>query len=230
MSHHSRPLPAEAKGNGIAVLELFTSQGCSSCPPADKLAARLQTEYRDNLIVLEFHVDYWDRLGWKDPFSNAVYTQRQWNYGEKFHSRTIYTPQAVVNGTFEVVGSDEKKLKSYIDQAIEDPSSNFLEAFLSPGAHNSIDVKWKYTGANDAAINFALVQKKAVTEVMAGENKGRKLTHTNVVRDFISINSNNSGKSVRFTLPDGLGRADVQVISYAQQDARIISAIALQIP
>src|ERR1700743_1770155 len=87
------------KRKGFAVVELFTSEGCSSCPPADKALAELAAKYPDNVFVLGFHVDYWDRLGWKDIYSGAQYTQRQKDYAQLFKLESIYTPEAVVNGS-----------------------------------------------------------------------------------------------------------------------------------
>lgn len=213
-------------GKGTAVLELFTSEGCSSCPAADRLAAQLKEEYKDKLIVLEFHVDYWDRLGWKDPFSKAAYTQRQRDYREKFQLESVYTPQAVINGTYEAVGSDEEKLKSFIDKTINDGNGNSLTVEAS-GENNIINIKWKYSSADDATINFALVQKQALTQVKAGENEGRKLAHSNVVRDFISVNTK-SNQPVQFNIPDGLAKKDMQLVAYAQQNGKIVSATVLE--
>src|ERR1700739_857201 len=98
---------------GFAVVELFTSEGCSSCPPADQLVARIQQEDQDQPVyILAFHVDYWDRQGWKDGFSDSRYTQRQRRYATWLNLESIYTPQIVVNGRKEFVGSQEGTLRS----------------------------------------------------------------------------------------------------------------------
>ena len=107
----------------IAVIELFTSQGCSSCPSADKLLAQtLSDAKRDNklIIALSFHVDYWNRLGWTDPFSDKKYSQRQSDYASAMQLRSVYTPQMIVNGSTEFVGSNEKELKKYFRQHYKD--------------------------------------------------------------------------------------------------------------
>src|SRR5438132_289864 len=98
---------------GIAVVELFTSEGCSSCPPADAIAAKITSEFK-NVYVLGFHVDYWNSLGWKDEFSNAAWTNRQQQYASHFELSSIYTPQMVVNGKTELVGSNEQLLRKTI--------------------------------------------------------------------------------------------------------------------
>src|SRR5438270_9575711 len=101
-----------ANEKGFAVIELFTSEGCSSCPAAEKLVASVAAENLTSVFILAYHVDYWNRLGWKDGFSNAAYTARQTRYAEVFNLPSAYTPQIVVNGKTEFVGSNAIKLKS----------------------------------------------------------------------------------------------------------------------
>ena len=101
--------PAEASSKHVAVLELFTSQGCSSCPSADKLVSNYIS--KKNVFVLSFHVDYWNRYGWQDPFSSREYSQRQENYS-KFLKAGIYTPQLVINGQTQMIGSDESRISN----------------------------------------------------------------------------------------------------------------------
>jgi hypothetical protein len=100
----------QTKNTSPSVVELFTSEGCSSCPSADKLVAVAQKEFNENTIVLSYHVNYWDRLGWKDPFSKAAYTDRQRQYAEHLHLESVYTPQAIVNGKTAFVGSNKTAL------------------------------------------------------------------------------------------------------------------------
>src|SRR5436190_20900837 len=102
-------------GERPTVVELFTSQGCSSCPPADALLAQLAG--RPDLLALSFHVDYWDRLGWKDPFSSAAATQRQHRYAELLGLATVYTPQMVVDGKWQAVGSDRSDVEQALSSA-----------------------------------------------------------------------------------------------------------------
>src|ERR1700681_1033381 len=109
-----------APGRGPVVVELFTSQGCSSCPPADRLLSRLQGDSRTagTVIPLAFHVDYWNRLGWSDPFSSAAWSERQMTYAKALHSNRIYTPQLVVGGRAECVGSEERQVMRRIHEAL----------------------------------------------------------------------------------------------------------------
>jgi hypothetical protein len=202
----------------VAVLELFTSEGCSSCPPADQLAGTLQDVYKDRLVVLEFHVDYWDRLGWKDPFSNVAYSDRQRIYAEKFRLGSIYTPQAIVNGTHETVGSNAYKLKAFIDQnlATAEKGNLFIEP-LNNNEKNTISLKWDYrNGETNTIIHFALVQKQATINVKAGENDGRKLVHHNIVRDFTTVDSKRSA-IVKLHIPSDLQQNDTKIIAYVQE-------------
>src|SRR5712692_11374701 len=107
-----------AAGERPIVVELFTSEGCSSCPPADALLAQLAS--RPEVLALSFHVDYWDRLGWKDPFSSPAATERQHRYAELLRLATIYTPQIVVDGKWQAVGSDRGEVERALDAARRD--------------------------------------------------------------------------------------------------------------
>ena len=105
----------------FALIELFTSQGCSSCPAADKLLSETLSQANiqgQNIIALSFHVDYWDRLGWKDPFSNASFTKRQSDYASKLKLETLYTPQAIVNGKYEFVGSNKTAMAAAFQKSL----------------------------------------------------------------------------------------------------------------
>src|SRR5664279_1257987 len=104
--------------HGFAILELFTSEGCSSCPAAEDVFAEIARENNKDVYILEFHVDYWDNLGWKDPFSNAVYSDRQRQYARFLALQSIYTPQAIVNGSTELVGSDKARLQKIIEEEL----------------------------------------------------------------------------------------------------------------
>jgi hypothetical protein len=218
-----------AAGKGIAVLELFTSEGCSSCPPADKLAASLQQEYKENLVVLEFHVDYWNRLGWKDPFSKAAFSQRQRDYAERFKLESVYTPQAVINGIAEAVGSSENKLKQFIEKAISAGDTDNLSVTASAANNNSIVVNWKYAAPENTVINFALVQKHATVNIKAGENNGRKLEHYNIVNDFVTVDAVSSG-SIQLTTPQIFLKDEYTIVVYAQdkESGKIITATSIE--
>ncbi len=113
----------ENKTSVFAVVELFTSEGCSSCPPADKLVSEIVSEKHDNIYVLTYHVDYWNRLGWKDVFSKSEWSARQQYYAAMLGLEGVYTPQIVVNGKQEFVGSNESKLRNAISNAGKEHSA-----------------------------------------------------------------------------------------------------------
>ena len=163
------------------VVELFTSQGCSSCPPADALLGELAQ--RKDVLALAYHVDYWDRLGWKDPYSSAAATRRQRQYGDQFRLRAIYTPQIVVDGRAEMVGSDRRAVARAIQAA--------AQATAAPAPRFDIDLVREANDIRvhvgpDAALAGARVQlvgyvRGRTTRVTAGENAGRTLAEANIV-------------------------------------------------
>jgi len=183
-------LGEEASESGFAVIELFTSQGCSSCPRADaNLRAIAKQAAAKNLPVypLSFHVDYWNRLGWTDPFSNAKFSQRQRDYAKAFASNRIYTPQMIVNGTDAFVGSDANRATEAIQTALQQEAASKLKMTSAQfdAEQNSIRVKYDTQSLEDSdSLVVALVQKQAENEVDAGENAGRTLSHVNIVRDL----------------------------------------------
>jgi hypothetical protein len=214
----------------VAVLELFTSEGCSSCPPADRLLPQLAI-LDSNIIPLSFHVDYWDHLGWKDPFSNAEFSERQREYGQKFHLESIYTPQLIINGEYELVGSsrsgaeaDIKKVliaKTGIQVIIDEVKRENNKLIVSVHA-KGIPIA---IGMKDVNLLAAIVQKHAEMSVKAGENRGSKLAHTNVVRTFIK-QSIKEKMNFEIEVPGDLENNNWQLILYTQQknDLKITGA------
>ena len=212
--------------SSIAVLELFTSQGCSSCPPADRLLGN----YADagNVIALSFHDDYWDRLGWKDPFSSAAFSQRQNAYAKVLGLSQIYTPQLIINGEKEMVGSAEDKIAATIKKAEEKQSAAIvtINKVSADDAKATLDYSIEGTEKN-AILNIALVQNKITTNVKTGENGGATLTNYNVVRNFKSIASVNGTNSAFVDLPQGVDKKDLSVIIFLQSSSSYrISAAA----
>jgi hypothetical protein len=169
--------PAEA-GERPHVVELFTSEGCSSCPPADALLAELAT--RPDVLALSFHVDYWDRLGWKDPFSSSVATARQERYAELLRLATVYTPQIVVDGKWQAVGSDRTEVQHALDSA----RGNHGEVPVSLAVDHGL-AQVKIAAADNPVSGTILLigfDRRHVTAVARGENSGRTLAHVDVVR------------------------------------------------
>lgn len=168
-----------AQGNPV-VVELFTSQGCSSCPPADDILAELGD--RDDVIPLALHVDYWDYIGWKDEFAQHAFTQRQKAYARTGGWKMIYTPQMVVNGVDDVVGSRPMKLNKLIRKHADAPSHVDLD-LTRDGAH--VVIRAEADGAlRPCDIHVVRYLPEQQVQIVRGENAGRTLTYTNIARGW----------------------------------------------
>ena len=176
-------IAAARAGERPVLVELFTSEGCSSCPPADALLAELAS--RPDVLALSFHVDYWDRLGWKDPFSSHEATQRQDRYATLLDLATVYTPQIVVDGGWQAVGSDRADVEHALDLARRDRQEVPITLGLAQG---QAQIKLG-PGSNAAAASVLLIgfDRRHVTAVKRGENAGRTLPHVDVVRGVEEI-------------------------------------------
>jgi hypothetical protein len=177
-----QPVPATVDDMPV-VVELFTSQGCSSCPPADLFLGKL-AERRD-VLALAFHVDYWDYIGWKDPFAFKTATERQYSYGHALGLNMVYTPQMVIGGTHDAVGSDEGEVR----QAIKtDASRSKLKLAVVRDAEGAYKVEIPAGPANaPATVWVALFDRAHKTPVQRGENSGATLTEFNIVREWRKI-------------------------------------------
>ena len=210
----------------VAVLELFTSEGCSSCPPADNLLPQL-AKLDSNIIPLSFHVDYWNRLGWTDPFSSSDFSERQRNYAKQFNLESIYTPQLVVNGEYELVGSNRSEAESAIKKTLKEKSS--VELTINNVNINKGNVDFTVFTQGDVKktnLLVALVQKKAVMKINAGENSGATLSHINVVR-FFTDQVADKRNEFELPVPKNLTTGDWKLVVYAQRtnDLKITGAV-----
>jgi hypothetical protein len=202
----------------FALVELFTSEGCSSCPPADRLLAHLAADARntgDPVFTLSFHVDYWNYLGWADPYSDPAFSARQKTYSRALRAR-VYTPQMIVNGRRVFVGSDAGKARQALADALQRPALLTLAAGVSPVTAEGV-LLVSYAAPDlpaDAVVHLAVVERGLSQDVMRGENKGRTLQHENVVRVFETVEAP-FGK-VNLELPDALTLANASLIAYAQ--------------
>jgi hypothetical protein len=205
----------------FAVIELFTSEGCSSCPPADRLLSTIATGARarnQRIYPLSFHVDYWNYLGWRDPFSDAVYSARQRHYGNVLDLRSIYTPQMIINGTTEFVGSEESTATAGIDAALQQQAHCSIALAITGNTSAEIGLRYEIQGASPSSmLNVAVVERNLVTNVPKGENAGRELHHDNVVRVFrtISLEHGMAGETT-IDLPRSISRAHTSIIAYVQ--------------
>lgn len=179
-------IKSEQAQDSFAVIELFTSEGCWSCPPADALLAKLAKDNKNQqLYLLAFHVDYWDHQGWKDRFSQAAFTDRQKQYATWMKLRTLYTPQLVINGQLETVGSDESKVLQSIQKMLHQSYSRSLALKLVQEKGKEVQIHYETAStAKNTQLLMALVQEQASSQVAAGENAGKQLAHVQVVREL----------------------------------------------
>jgi hypothetical protein len=198
------------------LVELFTSEGCSSCPPADTLLRQIEgkrTAAGQQIVALSEHVTYWNRLGWADPFSFDAMTQRQKDYGDRFQLDEVYTPQMVVNGDREMVGNDGKA----VEQAVQSQSADSpvrldilsieVQPQASPGKGNPapyLRVTYMVNGQvppQGLDVYVALADDQDTTQVRRGENAGRTLTHVAVVRSLVRSERLKTAKQGMAVLP-----------------------------
>ena len=186
---------------GLTVVELFTSQGCSSCPPADQLLSTIKSN--PNVIALSYHVDYWNKLGWKDTYSNASYSSYQRNYAQQLNCK-VYTPQMVVNGSTEFIGSQKVNLNSNLTKK---SNVQFLNAPLVERSENSISYSYDLNGQDGFENAYALlVLDEHTTEVSSGENANSKLKNVNIVLERVALDKNTAIGKSQFTLPQTIDK------------------------
>jgi hypothetical protein len=207
--------PGNEKAEGFAVVELFTSEGCSSCPAADEAVIRLAKEFPDHVYILGYHIDYWNYIGWKDEFSQSSFSSRQTKYGQQFGLNSIYTPQAIVNGGKEFVGSNRSLLISTVEKELSVKPKYTMELTAKTDGTDKINVNYKTDTKEDDNLNIALVQLNAATQVKRGENKGRLLHHINIVRELKTITDKKEG-TISISIPENLTAKDVKLIAFLQ--------------
>ena len=187
--------PASDTPRTPVLVELFTSQGCSSCPPADELLIRLDEQQfvaEAWVIPLSEHVDYWNGLGWRDPFSAPMFTQRQQEYGDALTSG-LYTPQMVVDGRVEFVGSQRQIAQQAIARAAVAPKAEIALAIIGGSGRNALSVEVTISGVarlgalGEADLWLAVTEEGLATDVRRGENADRRLRHAAVVRRLEQI-------------------------------------------
>ena len=166
----------------IVVLELFTSQGCSSCPTADALLQKVKNQYPEKLFALSYHVDYWDYIGWRDPFGSSKYTTKQSFYNRKLGYNGNYTPEAIVNGQAHFVGSSPSKLNGKIAEYGKINAANKIDLKNAKRVDDAISFDFKVEGPlKDKLLRAVLVLDERTTSIKRGENANRTLTNSNIV-------------------------------------------------
>src|SRR6266849_7138995 len=227
---HQEASSATARGAMPAspvLVELFTSEGCSSCPPADRLLQDLDGQQPvpgASLIVLSEHVDYWNHDGWQDPFSSSLLTDRQNSYVTHFGLSSAYTPQMIVDGTAEFVGNSSQQAKAAIQKALTVNKTEVrISSILVDGATLRAHVNAAVlpsNGPSHAEVFVVVALNHAESQVLAGENGGHRLTHVGVVRSLTKVGSVDAKKSfdadVRLALNASDDPANLRVIAFVQ--------------
>jgi len=237
----SAGLGSDDKPRNPVLVELFTSEGCSSCQPADALLQRLERSQpirSADLIVLSEHVDYWDGIGWRDPYSSHEYSERQSAYAAQFGNGSIYTPQMVVDGRFEFVGSDEGRAKEAIEEAA---MARKTPVRISFGAsdENAVSVHVEAGPLPSSADNrsagvfLAIADNSDESQVSGGENAGRRLEHVAVLRKLARIGTLDGSSELRRDIKLDLtskdpGRLRLVVIVQEPDAGRVLGAALRQ--
>jgi hypothetical protein len=241
--------PMTDRGTRPVIVELFTSEGCSSCPPADSLLSRLQESQPIpgvEIITLSEHVDYWNHLGWKDPYSSSQFTARQQHYADIFRGEDPYTPQMMVDGQKGFVGSNESEARKAIAQEVEAPSANVtlsLDSGSSKTDSNHIAFLVRVDNVASTKSGGPLEVLLAITEsglrssVKRGENSGRTLLHTSVVRKLMPVGTVNPKSGESFTaqpivqISNSWKRDQLTAVAFVQakSNLRILGAADLRI-
>jgi hypothetical protein len=216
---HADEPTARNSATGVAVVELFTSEGCSSCPPADAVLADLARR-RPPVYALAFHVDYWDTLGWPDRFASSENTARQREYARSFGASGMYTPQMIVDGTDAFNGSDRSRADTSIALALARSAPVRLSVHARAVDADAVAVDYDVQGASAGSVlDLAVVERAASTDVRAGENAGRTLHHANVVRAFVVVPLVTPTGTATLHVTTGLKRDGAEVIAYVQREA-----------
>lgn len=235
--------PDDPKPAAAVVVELFTSEGCSSCPPADALLMKLegvQPVQGAKVIAIEEHVDYWNHDGWNDPYSSPDWTQRQVDYVAKFKGKDPYTPQMIVDGQTQMVGGQELQAREAIQQAASQPQ---MDVAVSPGDSSGTSHEFKVrigrvvgnTDKDSAEVWLAITESALASSVRAGENAGKDLHHASVLRSLHKIGVAKGNGDVSFDSSTKIKfkaewkRQNLQVVVFIQdkKSLRILGAASV---
>ena len=225
------------------LVELFTSEGCSDCPLADALLARLEEQQPISgaqIIALEEHVDYWDQQGWRDPFSSSQWTERQQRYASARRIQSIYTPQMVVNGRAEFVGSRERQARQEIHQALSQPAVEITLIPLTSTKRDTAQFKVSVgslagaTPGDTAEVWLAITETSLRSSVTRGENAGRDLHHAAVVRALRKLGTGDRNKEPAYAsepfikVDSGWNRQNIRAVAFVQENRsrRILGSAA----
>lgn len=213
-----------AEGEPFALVQLFTSQGCSSCPPADQLLSQVKQQYdNQNVYVISYHVDYWNRLGWKDPFSSSAFTELQYDYGTKFSLRSVYTPQAVINGKEHFVGSKRAVMQAKLGNYLNQKAPNDVKLHKVRRGEDAVSFNFEVDGdRSNKALTAVLVLEEKTTYVQRGENRKRSLSNENIALKEIKISLQTNAKGrAQITVPEWVNSSDKLSLIVFVQDQNL---------
>ncbi len=224
------------------LVELFTSEGCSSCPPADRVLSQLvadQPVAGAQIIGLGEHVDYWDGLGWKDPFSDREFTKRQQYYAQAFRSSNIYTPQMIVDGREEFVGSDRRKAIAAIQNSLSEERVR-IDLEISPDTPSQLKIvvgERPPSRSGKSRVMLAVTEMNLHSEVSRGENRGLQLDHSSVVRQLTQVGEIDAGRlgpystAAKLDLSNDWKIGDLSLVVFVQRvdDLRILGATTISV-
>lgn len=231
-----------AAATQAVLVELFTSEGCSSCPPADKLLADLDQMQSLNgvqVIALSEHVDYWNRLGWKDPFSSADFSQRQLDYARAMGQNDVFTPQMVIDGRAAFVGSRAEPVRDAIVKAASLPKAS-VNLAIKTATLKAIKLALQvenappFSSGDSAEVMLAITESGLLSNVLRGENSGRKLTHAAVTRKLIRlgvIKDKTFSAEPNVNLDSAWKRQNMKAVAFVQEriSRRVLGAAAISL-
>ncbi len=214
----------------FALVELFTSEGCSSCPPADVLLSKTGINAEksgQNIFFLAYHVDYWNKGGWKDPFSKYQFTLRQENYSRILAEKEMYTPQVVINGEKSFTGSREDKLDENIKEALAVIPKISLTTSKDSIRNDTLYIHYKISNTDpNFVLRLALTEDGLISSVKKGENEGKVLNHDHVVSFFISVDTPKKEGQAKISLKGKKLSEKNKLVSFVQhkQTMKVLAA------
>jgi hypothetical protein len=234
----TQPSPESSSARVPILVELFTSEGCSSCPPADVFLQKLDRQPIPGaqMIVLSEHVDYWDHDGWRDPNSSHLLTERQTIYARRLTSDQVYTPQMVVDGAGGFVGTSQTKADAAFKKALNSTKVNVqlssvtVDSADALRAHVEVPALSAGIGRSNAEVYVAIALDHVESQVSAGENNGRRLTHTAVVQNLTKIGSvrREQGliKDIQLKLTSRMNSGSLRLVAFIQEpdQGRVLGA------
>lgn len=210
-----------ATGDSFALVELFTSEGCSACPGADSVLNTLSNERfngDNHIIALAYHVDYWNHLGWKDPFSRYSYTIRQENYSRVMPDKEMFTPEMIVNGSVSFTGSDAGRARKEIRAAFSRQAVHHLSFRIDSLSRDSVFLTCSMDKpGKNIVLRTAVIQSNLSSKVVKGENAGRVLHHNHVVRVFYSFDRLRDRMQISIPLPGFVPDQTAKIILFIQE-------------